>query len=244
MIGHETTSTVVSWGLKFLSKHQDVQSALRGTLRAEYTRAEAEGDNPSLEEILDADMPYFDATMEEILRCAVTIPGHMRRALVDTEILGYSVPAGTDVFLVCTEPALYDSTSLTFSQMVNGPSFVAEPFPIDNELRSRSSREAQKRIGTGSPASISDFNPERWLRRDEQGRLVFDSRGAPMLPFGAGPRGCFGRKLGLLELRIILTLIVWTFDLKEIPEQHASFKDKEHLTRLPEQCFVRLESIT
>lgn len=125
--------------------------------------------------------------------------------------------------------------------MVNGPGFISEPFPIDEKVRSRSSQEMNSRSAVGCPASLHDFRPERWLCRNENGHLRFDARGAPTMPFGAGPRGCFGRKLGMMELKIFLTLIIWNFELKAIPERFASFKGKEHLTHLPEQCFIRLE---
>ena len=43
------------------------------------------------------------------------------------------------------------------------------------------------------PRTIDKFDPERWLEKDSEGNVVFNSRAGPTMPFGAGPRGCFGK---------------------------------------------------
>ena len=53
-------------------------------------------------------MPYFDAVIEEIHRCGRTAPTLIRRTTCDTEILGYAVPEGTDVFMVRRHDRLSD----------------------------------------------------------------------------------------------------------------------------------------
>lgn len=222
--GHETTSTVISWGLKYLSDDQRVQQKLREALQVCLTRACTEKNHPTAEEIAKVDIPYLDATMEEMLRCAGTISAHMRRTKLDSEVLGHTIPKGTDVFLVC-----------------NGPGFIEKPFPIGEDIRSQSSRHAKERSDKWHPADPAKFYPERWLRTDESGKQYFDPRSAPTLPFGGGLRGCFGRKLGMLEIRILLTLIVWNFELKQVPQPYASMECFEKLTRLPKLCLIRIE---
>ncbi|KAK4948290.1 hypothetical protein LTR10_012824 [Elasticomyces elasticus] len=180
--GHETTSTTVCWGLKFLTAYQDVQSKLRSALRAEFRRAVSEGSAPTAEEIARANIPYFDATIEEMLRCGLTAPANMRCATVDTEILGHRIPAGTNVFM-----------------MSNGPGFLTKPMHIEEQKRSKSSQESTDKIGIWDVSDIGVFQPERWLKKDEKGATLFDSRSGPALPFGAGPRGCFGSFFILLE---------------------------------------------
>ncbi|KAK5680708.1 hypothetical protein LTR17_027536 [Elasticomyces elasticus] len=66
--GHRTTSTTICWGLKFLTANQKVQSKLRSTLYAEFQQAVGKGTAPSAEEIANANVPYLDATIEEIHR--------------------------------------------------------------------------------------------------------------------------------------------------------------------------------
>ncbi|KAI8623342.1 benzoate 4-monooxygenase cytochrome P450 [Xylariaceae sp. FL1651] len=52
------------------------------------------------------------------------------------------------------------------------------------------------------------FVPERWLERNSQDILDATQ------PFSLGSRSCMGRSLGLLELRLTLTKIIWKYDLE------------------------------
>ncbi|KAK0327107.1 hypothetical protein LTR54_003128 [Friedmanniomyces endolithicus] len=141
----------------------------------------------------------------------------------DTEIFGCRVPKGTDVFMLS-----------------NGPGFRTAPLHVDEAKRSKTSQESIGKNGAWNPADIGEFQPERWLVDNEKGGLAFESRAGPALPFGGGPRGCFGRKLASLELKIIILLVVWTFDLLPIPESMASFAAKDMMTHTPQHCYVRL----
>ncbi len=174
--GHDTTSTTITWGLKFITDHQQVQQRLRQALRAGFPGSAAAGTTPSVAEIVSAHIPYLDATMEEILRCASTAPGQVRLAKCDTELLGYHIPKGTDVFCLS-----------------NGPSVKTAPFMIDERLRSESSRDAKDRTGVWDTTDMGVFMPERWLTRGEKDEELFDARAGPNVPFGLGPRGCFGK---------------------------------------------------
>jgi hypothetical protein len=170
----------------------------------------------------------------------------VRVATTDTSILGYHIPAGTDVFFpIC------------------GPSFLTPPMQIDERLRSASSRESKAKHGVWEDNSIGSFSPERWLTQDGHGRESFDPRAGPNLAFGAGPRGCFGkynrakeclvcwtdssaddwlagRKLGEMQLRMFVALVVWNFDLQPTPAALSIFGKHEELTTCPQQCYVRL----
>jgi len=55
------------------------------------------------------------------------------------------------------------------------------------------------------------FLPERWLGEDE--RFIGDHLNAS-LPFGTGPRVCIGRNLAYLEMRLILSHLLWNFDIE------------------------------
>lgn len=54
------------------------------------------------------------------------------------------------------------------------------------------------------------FRPERWLG-DE--RYSNDNLNAS-LPFGTGPRVCIGRNLAYLEMRLIASHLLWSFDIE------------------------------
>ncbi|KAI0415912.1 cytochrome P450 [Xylaria grammica] len=61
------------------------------------------------------------------------------------------------------------------------------------------------------PANFQDptrFIPERWL--GEKSRDILDAT----QPFSLGSRGCIGKSLGLLELRLIMAKVIWKYDLE------------------------------
>ena len=174
--GHDTSSTSLLWTFKRLSDNQHVQDKLRDVLRAAYPRAVAAGELPTVKEISAIRIPYLDAVIEEVHRVSAAVGIMMRVATVDTEVLGHRIPKGTDVFMI-----------------TQGPDFVMPSIPIDEKVRSTSSRESKDKNGAWDQATIGDFDPERWLEKDDEGNLVFNSRAGPTMPFGAGPRGCFGK---------------------------------------------------
>jgi cytochrome P450 len=53
------------------------------------------------------------------------------------------------------------------------------------------------------------FIPERWMSSDYDS----DQKKASQ-PFSLGPRGCIGRNLTYVELRLILGALLWNFDLE------------------------------
>ena len=55
-----------------------------------------------------------------------------------------------------------------------------------------------------------EFLPQRWLGDPE---FANDDRYASQ-PFSYGPRACIGRNLGRAEMKLILSKILWNFDLE------------------------------
>lgn len=100
--GHETSSTAIVWTLKLLARHQNIQDKFRAALHEYHSRAKRDGDQPTVEEIINPDQPYTDALIEECLRVAGVLPVMARDAMVDTEVLGYVIPKGTQIFMVRT----------------------------------------------------------------------------------------------------------------------------------------------
>jgi hypothetical protein len=97
--GHETTSTTVTWGLKV--PHRPPTSAAKAATHIAFPPSQSlprPAPKPSVAEIVKSQIPYLDATLEEILRCGQTAAGAMRVAKCDTDVLGYHIPKGTDVF--------------------------------------------------------------------------------------------------------------------------------------------------
>jgi cytochrome P450 len=74
-------------------------------------------------------------------------------------------------------------------------------------------------------AFADSFIPERWLNTDhpyyssdpsdpsfKESTFSSDQRGA-VQPFGVGARNCIGMNLAMAEMRLILALFVWHFDI-------------------------------
>lgn len=228
--GHETTSTTLCWGLKFLADQLQAQSKLRNALESAFAPARAAGRHPNIQEITSTHIPYLDATMEEILRCAGTAPVVDREARVDTKILGYAVPKGTVV--TC---------------LVTGPSMMSAGFAIDPARRNLTSQAAEKesQFRSWDPTDIALFQPDRWMAGgpDKNGGKSFDPTAGPQLAFGLGTRGCYGKRLVYLEMRILLTLVVWNFDLLACPAGLSGYQASLITTNEPQQCYVRLREV-
>lgn len=177
-------------------------------------------------------IPYLDAVVEETVRLAHMIPMQEREALHDTVILGHPIPKGTFVFIAN-----------------QGPGFTEPAIDVDEATRSTSCQAALKDKRTivlrdEEQVDMGEFRPERWLAMDEEGKETFDATRWPSSPFGAGRRGCFGQKLARMELRIILTLMVWNFELLPPPGKLSSLEDVQMKLREPRHCYVSLKSIS
>lgn len=212
-----------------MADYPEVQHTLREAMRTAYAAAHAEGRQPNVVELWKTQVPYLDAVLEESLRHDGPIPIILREALVGTEVLGHRIPAGTAVFMLS-----------------DGPDFTAPAIPVREDVRSASSRDKKRSLGSGSwdPSDVRLFRPERWLRTEaETGKVVYDPQNGPMLAFSLGPRGCFGRRLAYLETRIVLALLVWNFEFLKLPEALSSRDSFDTMTKNPRQCYVSLKKV-
>ncbi|XXG97385.1 hypothetical protein Hte_003686 [Hypoxylon texense] len=222
--GHDTTSTTLQWFVKHITNNPEAQTKLREALRSAFPG----GSLPDVADIISKDVPYLNAAIEETLRCAGTVGRTVRVATADTELLGHKIPAGTELALLTT--VKWHSPQ------------------VPEEVRSPSSRAALEKSGgvdwTLKPNAqdLDQFAPERWFKIDEQGNEVFDSGALIQNAFGGGTRGCFGRRLAMMELRIMITLTVMSFKFLPVPPELNSFQVNEQLLRPPRQCFVKLEA--
>ncbi|KAJ9307438.1 hypothetical protein DTO217A2_3120 [Paecilomyces variotii] len=229
--GHDTMSTTMCWGVKLLADHPESQSRLRRALFAAFSSAAAEKRAPTVEEIMQTSVPLLEATMEEILRCGGTVPIMDREATKDTTLLGHRVPKGTLVFF-----------------LQNSHSMLSPALDVDQSRRSPRSREAKERGETRNwdDADINQFRPERWLIPEHSNHSdgwIFDSRAGPCIPFGLGVRACFGRRLAYVEFRIMLTMIIWHFELLKCPDAMSGYGGCLAVVNKPRQCFVRLRKV-
>ena len=89
MAAHDTSTITATATLYFLAKHPEWQERCREESQ-EY------GDGP-IDLAGTEKLESLDLAFEEAMRLVTPVPGMARRAVVDTEILGHYVPAGTMV---------------------------------------------------------------------------------------------------------------------------------------------------
>lgn len=230
--GHDTTATTFEWGLKHLAQHPHVQQKCRAALRAVHIDAHAQGRQPSVSEITRTQVPYLEAVIEEILRLSGPVSAAARSTTTDTVIMGHPVPKGTTVFMSIWGPGITTPSVKQQSPPSSADSGEKKPF----SFTARDDWDGM---------SPEKFIPERWLKTDDeadrQDKLVYDAQAGPMLSFSLGLRGCFGRRLAYLTMRILFTMLIWNFDLEPVPAELDTWKAVQILTRKPRQCFVRLK---
>ncbi|KAK4641205.1 LOW QUALITY PROTEIN: hypothetical protein QC761_610300 [Podospora bellae-mahoneyi] len=226
--GHHTTSGAMMWLTKYLTDDPTIQSKLRSVLHSTLSAAHQKGRLFTFEEIRHAKLPYLDAIIEEMLRInAVPVT---REAVVDTTVLGCPIKKGTQVFF-----------------MSNGPGFLSPSFPVDEAKRSDTSRLSKRANDSWDERQdLARFDPERWLVRKTDGTGVtadgvdFDGAAGPQLLFGLGPRTCWGRRLAHMEMKVIIAMLVWTFQLERTPPELSGYGGLEGIARVPKKCYVRL----
>lgn len=225
--GHETTATTVMWIVKYLGEYPAVQTKLRDALHATYPAFAAENKLPTVDAVVAGNVPYLDAVIEEILRHGITAIGAGRATTREVTVLGHVIPKGVEVQLLAVGAGYVE------------PNTVNETIP--EAVRSVSSREHKGQLGVWDDADVGEFKPERWLKRNnETGDEVFDMHAGPTLQFGGGMRGCFGKKLAYLEMKILVTIMIWTFEMLPVPEGLGGFEAYDTLTHKPSNCYVRL----
>ncbi|KAK6007533.1 hypothetical protein QM012_004347 [Aureobasidium pullulans] len=121
--------------------------------------------------------------------------------------------------------------------------YVTPPVGIVQEhTRSASSQASKDKTGVWEVSDINVFKPERWLKLSgEKGEVEFHKNAGPTLQFGAGIRGCFGRRLAYIELRVLIVLIIWNFEFLPVPGKLGTYLGVDKLTHQPQQCYLRLK---
>lgn len=192
-------------------------------------------------EITRTQVPYLEAVIEEILRLSGPVSATARSTTTDTVIMGRAVPKGTTVFMSIWGPGI-TTPSVGGQQQQEGAAAAGTTTSDDGGSKPFSFTHRDDWDGMDP----EKFLPERWLKKEtrEDGsggdKVVYDAQAGPMLSFSLGLRGCFGRRLAYLTMRILFTLLVWNFELEPVPAELDSWTAVQILTRKPRQCYVRL----
>lgn len=227
--GHETTATTVSWGVKMLADNPAVQKKLRDLLYGDvFPTFARDSVVPTVEAMTGAQVPYLDAVIEEIIRLAKTAFSTIRVTTRDVQVLGYNIPKGTDIHFITTGPSFTEPSRLTGT--------------ISESVRSQTSRDNKNKIPAWDPRDIHLFKPDRWLKMDEAtGQQVFNMYAGPSQQFGGGLRGCFGKKLAYLEMKILFITMIWSFELLPVPKKIGGYEAFDNITHKPKNCYVLLK---
>lgn len=224
MTGHHTTSSALSWVTKYLTGYPHTQLNLREELHTTLVEAVEEKRLPTFDELKRARLPYLEAVIEEARRLTPFII--VRETVVDTEILGYKVPKGIQCLMVSA-----------------GPGITLPSVPVDENTRSPTSKSAKPWGKWDESRDLKLFEPERWLKAKEDGRIEFDASSGPQLGFGMGTRQCWGRRLAQLMVRTVIALMVWEFEMLEIPEELGGYTGIDGISREPVNAFARFRKL-
>jgi len=89
--GHETSTNALAWTLLLLSQHPSVVRDLDDEL------ATLHGAPPTVEDL--ARLTLLDGVVKESMRLLPPVPLHPRVVAMDSELGGYTFPAGSEIFL-------------------------------------------------------------------------------------------------------------------------------------------------
>ncbi len=92
LAGHETTSNALTWTFYLLSQHPEVTTKLHAEL------AQVLGDRLPRFEDFDS-LPYAEQVVKESMRLYPPVFAIARKAIADSQIGGYVVPAGSEVVM-------------------------------------------------------------------------------------------------------------------------------------------------
>lgn len=196
--GSDTTSTTLAATLFYLVRSPSALAKLTTEVRNAFTEVEDIISGSSLNELT-----YLKACIDEALRLAPAVPGAPPREVMEggAVVDGVFLPAGTD----CGTP--------TYSI----------------HRQEKYYREAQ------------EFIPERWIegatctsRKSEQGEQSWETTKEDIetarrafCPFSIGPRGCIGKSMAFMEMRLTLARLVFLFDMNLADRQGED--EKGHL---------------
>ncbi|KAE8223852.1 hypothetical protein CF319_g3171 [Tilletia indica] len=209
--GHETTATALSWAMLSLI------DPVRGMTTQERLREELQADSAWREDAQAMDsLPYLDAFTRETMRYYCPVREVPREVPFDDVL-----PLGRPI-------QLRDGTMASEIRVLKGE-LIDIPVGWLNRHESLWGADG------------NEFKAERWLSighefkgDDDELHLdpaVKELRGvwANLATFGAGPQGCIGIRMALLEFKIIIATLVTNFEI--LPPN------------LPNEAPVEIESI-
>ncbi|EZF25493.1 hypothetical protein H112_02222 [Trichophyton rubrum D6] len=164
-------------------------------------------------------------------RCMEKVVKEIRTRFSSSEEITYDVLLGMDYLTACVEESIRMYTPCT-----NGLPRVVEE---------GGSMICGEMIPAGTLISVAGFSllrspnyyhlpdsfiPERWLPNAQKLDPGFakDDRNA-FQPFSYGAHNCPGKKMGYYEIRLIMTKVLWHFDLELVPKDGGALDNWDHI---------------
>ncbi|KAK1227805.1 hypothetical protein PQX77_009180 [Marasmius sp. AFHP31] len=187
----DTTSTALARMLTLLASHPDVQKKLREEVQSVFGNGDI-----SYDQLIS--LPYLDAISRETLRMYPPVHRLMRRTLQDV-----SLPLSTPV--TCTDGTVVNDIFLPRNTDI----FVS----VHNSNRNKAY--------WGNDAD--EWKPERWLSPLPDTLLDAKIPGiySHLMTFNAGGRSCIGFKFSQLEMKVVLALLIQTFEFAHSEKEIA-----------------------
>jgi cytochrome P450 len=198
----------LSWACYLLSKHHDIQTALRNEIREALSFSLKDAGSAAQEvdiaTVLES-LPLLNGVINESLRLFPTVPITMREAVRDTSLAGYEIPRGTKIII--------SPWAMNRSPEVWGPD--ATEFRPERWI---TESDDEKTIEGGSGHRQAGSESSGSVRRPNQTGGA--SSNYQFLTFLHGPRSCIGQGFARAELRCFLASLMlgnfsWELGMKE-----------------------------
>ncbi|KAK8847633.1 hypothetical protein IAR55_005492 [Kwoniella newhampshirensis] len=240
LAGTETSSTTLSWWCKFMTNHPEVQRKLRDHLihRLPWIKDR----RPGFVELNATNVPYLEAVVHETLRLSRTAGGVARETKEDILVLGRTIPKGSTIVLPTSVGCQDLSDVAPDTQYLDKATDDYDATWIDEKARPGGLDDTGRSEGDGSSRKVGYwksgtgllFDPERWMDKDGN----FDLHAGPSMPFSLGQRGCFGKNLAMLELRVFIAQLNIAFFFAPISDEQNGFQRVETVTSHPRYSYI------
>ena len=183
VVGSETTGTELSAVVRNLLRHPAELDKVTEEVCQAFSTA------AEINAERTSELKYLNAVIDESLRLCPPVALGMPRVVPvgGAEVSGDWLPADVSLDFA----SLYQAILTAGQTMVSASGF------------------ASTRSALNFPDRPSTFDPSRWLKLASEERAAASA----FHPFALGPRNCLGKNLAWLEMRLILTHLLWSFDL-------------------------------
>ena len=226
--GSETTSTPLTGLFNHLSRQPAILARVTKEIRDHF---QSEKDIV-LEALPGGDiLPYLEAVINEALRMCNPIPAGLPRQVPEggDTYSGVFLPGGvslTTILVFCFFALIFYFLIFFFILCIFDPiTQKANPYsPARHQTRMRVQTYSISRSATYFHRPDS-FCPERWLPKGSGGGEFDGDNLAASKPFGTGFSACLGWRMALGQMRLVVSRVLWRFDVAEDKAEPVDFDD-------------------